>query len=183
MQWREFLKDSTNKNNLIKFMVTEWQLQENRNKLGGTIVYATCMERCVQIKADAVEDIEELMCTQEEADTRLLLHAAHIAQFQYEYIIVHSEDTDVRLLCIAFASQIAVPMYQKCKSSTRTTYIDITSASLIQGESVSKALPGYHAYTGCDSVSCFAGRGKLSGLKLLKCNEAYQSLFTKLGQD
>ena len=71
---------------------------------------------CVKIIVGAVEEIDELKCIQEEADTRLLLHAAHVAQFQYESIVFHAEDTDVHLLCITFSSQIAVPMYQKCKT-------------------------------------------------------------------
>jgi hypothetical protein len=183
MNWGEFLKDITNKNNFIKFMVIEWQTEANRQSLKGKILYATCMERCVKITADAVEEVVDLTCSHEEADTRLLLHAAHAAQFHYESVIIHSEDTDVRLLCIAFASQIAVPMYQRCKASARTTYIDITKASLIQGESVSRALPGYHAFTGCDSVSFFSGRGKSAGLKLIKYNQKYQDLFVKLGKD
>ena len=35
-----------------------------------------------------------------------------------------------------------------------------------------KSLPGYHAFTGCDTVSAFAGKGKAKGLKLLTSNDA-----------
>ena len=73
------------------------------------------MESCVRIRVDAVEEVEELTCLQEEADTRLLLHASHVAQFQYKSMPVHLEDTDVHLLCIAFSSQIAVPMLKSAK--------------------------------------------------------------------
>ena len=38
-----------------------------------------------------------------------------------------------------------------------------------------------HAYTGCDSVSAFAGRGKLRALKLLK-DVHFQEIFCELGQ-
>ena len=73
------------------------------------------VHRCVKISVDAVEDVEELTCTQE-ADTRLLLPAAHVAQFQYESILLHTEDIDICLLCIAFSSQIAVPNISKVQS-------------------------------------------------------------------
>ena len=69
MQWREFLKDLTNKNNLVKFIVNELQLDHNRKKIQCKLLYATCMERCIKIRVDAVEEIEILTCTQEEVDT------------------------------------------------------------------------------------------------------------------
>ena len=72
-------------------------------------------------------------------------------------------------------------MYQRCKTTTRVTYIDLTKASVNLGITVSRALLGYHAYTGCDSVSSFAGKGKMSGLKLLMTNVNYQNLFLKVG--
>jgi len=38
-----------------------------------------------------------------------------------------------------------------------------------------------HAFTGCDSVSTFSGKGKLTVLKLGKRHPAYQELFQQLG--
>ena len=38
-----------------------------------------------------------------------------------------------------------------------------------------------HAYTGCDTVSAFAGRGKLGALKLMR-SEHWQEVFRELGQ-
>ena len=37
------------------------------------------------------------------------------------------------------------------------------------------------AFTGCDTVSSFAGQGKLQALKLFE-NEEFQNAFTELGQ-
>ncbi|KAJ8399834.1 hypothetical protein AAFF_G00405640 [Aldrovandia affinis] len=39
-----------------------------------------------------------------------------------------------------------------------------------------------HAYTGCDTLSAFAGRGKLRALKLIMRSEHFQEVFRKLGQ-
>ena len=38
-----------------------------------------------------------------------------------------------------------------------------------------------HAFTGCDSVSAFSGKGKLTALTLVKRRPAYQELFQQLG--
>ena len=40
-----------------------------------------------------------------------------------------------------------------------------------------------HAFTGCDTVSAFAGRGKAQALKLLKKNTRSQEALTELGQE
>ena len=38
-----------------------------------------------------------------------------------------------------------------------------------------------HAYTGCDTVSAFVGRGKMGALKLMKSETTYQEAFSELG--
>ena len=38
-----------------------------------------------------------------------------------------------------------------------------------------------HAITGCDTVSSFAGKGKLPALQLVKKNVSFPELFAKFG--
>ena len=38
-------------------------------------------------------------------------------------------------------------------------------------------------FTGCDSVSSFAGKGKLPALKLMRKDKRFIELFHRLGQD
>ena len=33
---------------------------------------------------------------------------------------------------------------------------------------------GLHAFTGCDSVSCFGGKGKVKPIKILEKSETFQ---------
>ena len=40
-----------------------------------------------------------------------------------------------------------------------------------------------HAYTGCDTVSAFAGKGKVKALKLLTTSRENQDTSTKVGQE
>ena len=60
-------------------------------------------------------------------------------------------------------------MYQvlgvKCFIKRATKYIDIGTLALSIGQDVCQALPGLHSFTGCDTVSAFAGRGRLTALK------------------
>ena len=45
------------------------------------------------------------------------------------------------------------------------------------------ALVGLHAFTGCDSVSAFAGKGKSKSIKLLLSSEKYIDLFKGFGKE
>ena len=44
------------------------------------------------------------------------------------------------------------------------------------------ALIGMHAFTGCDTVSAFAGRGKVGSFKQKKSDRTYQEAFLELGR-
>jgi len=61
-----------------------------------------CESDCYEISSPAANIVEELNSTLEEADTRLILHAAHAAKSDYKAVAVASEDTDVFFLCLAF---------------------------------------------------------------------------------
>ena len=124
-----------------------------------------------------------LQCQQEEADGRLLLHAAHAARDGYQSVVVCSEDTDVFIMSLAFCDKVNAPLFQKCGTRTRTRLVDIRKVSATVGMEVCRALIGLHAYTGCDTVSAFAGKGKTSALKLLTSNRETQDTFLELGQE
>jgi hypothetical protein len=74
-------------------------------------------------------------------------------------------------------------MYQKCSTDARTTFIDISKLAQALGLDVCKSLLGMHAFTGCDSISAFAGQGKLSALKIIKTNETFHKMFHEMSDD
>ena len=43
------------------------------------------------------------------------------------------------------------------------------------------ALLGYHCFTGCDTTSCFVGRGKVKPLQIMASNAKYIECFATLG--
>jgi len=181
-QWRSYLQSSDNKTELIEFLFQEWQQPHSRSLLQSKHMFVTSKEKCIKITDSAVEDVPELCCQQEEADTRVLLHGKHASDTGSAAVIFVADDTDVFLLSMAFCTQITAPLYQKCGTKTRTHYIDITAVVNMNGSDVSEAVIGLHAFTGCDSVSAFAGCGKMKAFKLVKANQNFQSLFKELGQ-
>ena len=80
------------------------------------------------------------MSTQEEADTRVLLHAVHAAAAGYKAAVIASDDTNVFVLCLAFKSLIAYPLFVKRTRQTRTVLIDISKVITILGSQVRRAL-------------------------------------------
>ncbi|KAI8484452.1 hypothetical protein Bbelb_377230 [Branchiostoma belcheri] len=94
-----------------------------------------------------VAEVEELHCSHERADTRLLLHANHAARSS-NAVIINAEDTDVMVIALSVAKQIPCKVYQKCGTKTRTRYIDTDNLADTLGEGVCRALPGLHAFTG-----------------------------------
>ena len=125
--------------------------------------------------------VNDLKSSQEEADTWIVLHAKHASDQGYTSVIVVSEDTDMFVLLIAFAKEIPASLYQKRGTSTSVRYMDIRKLRAVLGDKLSQALIAFHAFTGCDTVSAFAGRGKTGPLKQLKKDEVAIDAFVQLG--
>ena len=130
--------------------------------LHGNPLCVTLEETCFKMAADEWVEVAELQSTQEEA------------------VIVTSEDTDVMLLCLAFQKDIPCPIYQKCGTQNSTRFVAISKLAWSLGNSIRDSLIGLHAFIGCDTVSGFASRRKLSALKPMKSDITYLETF---GQD
>ena len=87
-KWRQFLSNTENKQRLIHFIVNEWRNECYSVKLAGKNLYATVAEECYKITSDGSELFEELESTQEEADTRLLLHAYHAGRNGFSTVVI-----------------------------------------------------------------------------------------------
>ena len=57
-----------------------------------------------------IQELKELETIQEEADTRMLLHAAHASKTRTN-IVMKSPDTDVFVLALSFCSHINANLY------------------------------------------------------------------------
>ena len=153
---------------MVRVVTEEWQKQRFKQRVTEKHLFTATEERCVEISADHVRPREDLTSTQEEADTRFLLHAFHAARNGSKAVVISSEDTDVFVLCLAFKDFVPATMYLKCGSQTRTRFVSITNVFQRHGSRICKCLPGLYAFTGCDCVSAFSGKGKQTALKLVK---------------
>ena len=106
-------------------------------------------------------------CLHEEADTRLLLHAADAVKAGHRKLCVHTVDTDVVVIAIAMFNQInADELWLAFGTGLNFRYIPIHEVVNGMDPRNCAVLPVFHAFTGCDTVSSFGGRGKKTAWKI-----------------
>ena len=79
--------------------------------MGGIVLYVTCEDQCFKITKQNSALVPELQSSQEEADTRLLLHACHAAESVHESIIISADGTDV--IALGASSSISAKIFLK----------------------------------------------------------------------
>ena len=97
----KILCSSKNKQAFIVFVTNEWKKDKYMEKLSGKTLVVTCGNSCYQLSSGVVQPISELESTQEEADTRMLLHSLHAARSRFASVVIISEDTHVLVLLLA----------------------------------------------------------------------------------
>lgn len=154
-QWKKVLSSGENKESLIAYLVSAWKKYPSgwfRDKK----IYVTSEEHCFALYSmeDAIVtscDVPELKSDQEEADTRMLLHAKHASKSN-ESVVVKSPDTDVFALAISVKSEITCHLYFDTGTQSHRRILDINTIASQLGDGVCRALPGFHAFTGIINV-------------------------------
>jgi len=82
--FKSFILNANNKQQLIRLLLCEWQCDNYAHHLYGRSVYFVCETECVCLPSDdgvmtTVTDIVSLQSEQEEADTRIILHCLFVA--------------------------------------------------------------------------------------------------------
>jgi hypothetical protein len=138
---------------LIAFLCDHWR-SYTPSQLGIIAsLYVTSEEKCVQFSRGRSGDdlvvcneILELECNHEEADTRLLLHAKHSATTNDA--IIKSPDTDVFVLCIAIQRAIEKDIFFMTGTGNHFRLISIKTIVEAMDENLSQCFPGFHAFSG-----------------------------------
>jgi hypothetical protein len=180
-QWSKFLSVSENKSQFIRFLNDEWSTEQSRQYLKQKTLYVTSGENCQRLTATGRDSVACLTSNQEEADTRILLHIQHAVSTGLNNIIIVCEDTDVAILLLTFCATWKARLFLRTGTGARLKLTSVNTAADNLGLQVCAALPGLHAFTGCDTVSAFAGRGKIRALNLVKNSDDYQKLFEEVG--
>ena len=111
-------------------------------------------------------NVTHLASSQEEADTKMLLHARDAKSNGATRLEIHSPDTDVLILCIRRYPLLC----HDTKFVTPHKSISIGQTYEHLGANKAAALPAFHAVTGSDVTGHFAGKGKAT------CWKAFDTL-------
>ncbi|GFN92492.1 hypothetical protein PoB_001899800 [Plakobranchus ocellatus] len=129
--------------------------------------------------------VPDLYSSHEEADSRITLHCMYASQQPTtERVIVRSPDSDVFLLLLSFSDAISKPLIFDTSSGNNRRQLNITDLAATIPKRLRDAIIGLHAFTGCDSTSCFAGKGKLKELRMLQLlqgDQDHQDTFSRIG--
>lgn len=187
--WKGFMSNDDNKTQLIKLLLDEWQKDAYAEKLIGRKVIFVCGEECFCLSSVDGETVtkepqEELFSSQEEADTRIILHCLQISQNSSDntHIVVRSPDTDVFVLLLRFAQTIKQPVIFDTGVANKRRLLNVKEIIERKGPDVCSVLPSIHSFTGCDTTSAFVRRGKLIPLKNIEKNQSFLNVFDKLGK-
>ena len=182
------------KNNcgLIRFFVNHWKLQSSA--VGKKALYVAFDEIRILFTGNGYQQVAALQSNQEEADTRMLFHMKSEVERGKMELVVHTPDTDKLVLCLGHSRDIGSTIYFHTGVGDKERTMSIpeikeklqlqlgNSDTTVSIDDLCRALIGLHAFTGCDSVSAFAGKGKKRLFKLLMKLQDYIETFQMLGQ-
>ena len=176
--WRQTTRYINGGNSLlIKFIAEEWQNERHRERLAGKTIFVTTEDHCYEVSSIGMITREELRSTQEEADTRMFLHGPNAAAAGYRAVATTSGNY-VFVLLLSFKGFFSCPVFVKRSPQTRTVYTDVSRiVRMLGSKRVDLSLPGLHAFTGCDSVGAFFGKGEVTTSKPVKQNKSFQTLY------
>ncbi|XP_063379234.1 uncharacterized protein LOC134666051 [Cydia fagiglandana] len=183
------LKNRKFKEAIVSYLAINWNNDEFGAIIGGKKIYLTLNEKCYSfVRNDQkVEKKEELNfeCYHEEADTRVIFHAAQL-QNQRE-IVIYASDTDILIIALANIHKLEEKnIYLVSRGAPGQRYdmncINCTKLSNILGQTLCRALPAFHAFTGCDYTASFYRQGKVKPFNLLKKDKHFQNAFENLNE-
>ena len=111
-------------------------------------------------------------CTQEEADTRIFVHACHAIEPGNKVIMVKASDPNVVVIAISVLQAIQElgrrQLWVAFGQGQYLRWVPVHDLCCTLGEK-SKGMLFFHTFTGCDVVSEFRSKGKKSAWTNLEC--------------
>eukprot|EP00112_Aurelia_sp_Birch-Aquarium-sp1_P011752 Seg2473.2 transcript_id=Seg2473.2/GoldUCD/mRNA.D3Y31 product="hypothetical protein" protein_id=Seg2473.2/GoldUCD/D3Y31 len=153
--WRQFLRVDEKKEELFSLLAK--QLEDSN--VAGKIIVATSAE---DVRCSSILNTESLSpSNQEEADTRIFLHAKHAAVNGHGLLSIRTVDTDVVVIAMHLFRKLNIEeLWIEFGTGRHKRWLPVHEYVASLGDDVCAALPFWSAFTGCDTVSSFAGRGK-----------------------
>ena len=135
-------------------------------------------------RAIALEDLAP--CTQEEVDKRIFVHTRHAVTENRKALKFKANDTDVVVIAISVFPSLKElgleKMWIAFGQGKNLRWIQVHKVVNTIGPENTRGLPFFHAFTGCDVVSAFRGRGKKCAWQTWNVCKEVSKTFAKLSQ-
>ena len=180
----DFLKNGENKGRMIEIIKDEMVRQKHTflEKLKCSEIMFSVDKVCIHMTESSTDVIRELSSNQEEADTKLLLHAkdafnAHPGKAIF--IRSPSGDVDINILFLGLFPEDPDRIYidygtGKSRKVFQLSMIDMP-------ETLKSALVGFHAFSGNDYISSIFRKSKLICWKKIEKSKKFTEMFVQLG--
>ena len=89
----------------------------------------------------------------------MFLCAQFAITLDINYITIVTVDSDIGILALFYSLYLETQIVLQLGSASAMRYLEISATTL--SEDLRRVLPGFHAFTGCNSTSAFAGKRKL----------------------
>ncbi|XP_052129864.1 uncharacterized protein LOC127751028 [Frankliniella occidentalis] len=154
--WSKFMRDSQNKEDLFN-MLADYLVDKDWNE---KVLIVTRQSSCLSsTRQNPGENLTP--CSHEEADTRMMLHAASAAANGCPRVLIRTVDSDVVVLAVWTASKVAMDeLWLSYGVGKHQKFIAAHEIAKKLGPAKCEVLPAFHILTGCDITSSFGSVGK-----------------------
>ena len=177
------LRNNENKARLIELILAYIKEQKNeclRVLNSQEIVFST-EKKCFLFTLVEISAVSDLETSQEEADTKIILHTLYLRETLNLKVTVYSPsgDTDIIVLLLGCLQDhkehiLIIDGHGEDKKHLKLSDIDLE-------ENLIDSLIGFHALTGNDYVSSFFRKGKKKCFGVLEKKVKFQEALTSLG--
>ena len=155
---RDFFPISANKEALLNFLCMKWSQDEELKLLGSTCLYLgggfKNVTESVVVSKGTVNEVAELQFTQNEADTRIILHSIYSFQKEgSERVVIYANDTDAIFSCVYYTSTLLKELPEMWVRTTQSSYLSIHQMASSLGPAQCRSLPFIHSLSGRDITS------------------------------
>ena len=151
---KRLLAHVSTKNELTQYLASKTLEKGSQNGLHVVVAWSS---NCRAIH----KDMAYLDSDQEEADTKILLHAVDATASGAKSIKIFSPDTDVFVLAHRRYPELCADTSFVTGRGQRHRNIQLSLIVRALGATRTAALPGFHAWSGADVTGNFAFKGKL----------------------
>ena len=150
----EFFSVAANKAELLNFLCETWSNEEQLTPtLGLTRLYLGGGFK-EETKCGSVTNVSDLESTQQEADTRVILHTIYSVEIEdVDRIIIHANDTYIIVMCVYYACTLLSNLTELWVRTAPENYLTIHEMCAALGPARCRALPFLHSLSGRDTTS------------------------------